>query len=368
MRTIDRYNYEEFFLDYLEGNLSDSEVKNLERFLSDHPDLKEELNEMRLVVVEEEAIEFDKSALKQIPFENDFDEFCVAKLEGDLEKEEELAFSNYLNINLIEKAQYQLYEKTKLSADLEILYPDKEELRRKDRKMIPYWLLSGVGIAASVLVLFTVWNTSISDKDAEQLSGNKVAYIDTVKKIEIKPSDEAKRLEELVKNTGTKPAEANSTNLDKAEPETAAVKTPVKMVQAENPIVAEKPAEQIAESFDSEPEKISLPEVTQTTALEILANAEIAEHQIESSEQEEEMAEVVASNSGLNNLGMSWKSSVKEKKKNNSLLYAVAKAGVDKLGAIAGKKVQLEKQYDSETEKTRVNFNTKGIGFSTSIK
>jgi hypothetical protein len=84
--------------------------------------------------------------------------------------------------------------------------------------------------------------------------------------------------------------------------------------------------------------------------MEILANEEIAVNQIETPSQEEEIKNVQVNNSGLTNLGMSWKSSVKEKK-NNSLLYAVAKMGVDKLGAIAGKKVQLEKQYDSETEK-----------------
>ena len=367
MRKIDRYNYEEFFLDYLEGNLNDSEKKNLESFLALNPDLKEELDQMYLVELEEESITFDKSSLKQIPFEADFEDFCVAKLEGDLKQVEEVAFTEYLNDNLIGKAQYQLYEKTKLKADINIIYPDKEELKRKDRKIIPYWLLSGVGVAASVVILFSVWNTSTSDKDAEQLSGNKVAYIDTVKKIKIEPTESSKRLEELVSSTGTKNLQEETESSDKAEPKNMLTKSPTKVIQVEKPVVAKALAENSVEISKSVAEKVSLPEVTQTAELEILDNAEIAEHQVKTPKQAEEHNDVVV-NSGLANLGMSWKPSVKEKKKNNSLLYAVAKMGVDKLGAIAGKKVQLERQYDSETEKTRVNFNTKGIGFSTSIK
>ncbi|WP_282125998.1 hypothetical protein [Marinifilum flexuosum] len=368
MRRIDRHNYEEFFLDYLEGNMNDSEKKNLESFLALNPDLREELDEMCLVELEEEDIIFDKSSLKQIPFETDFEDFCVAKLEGDLEQEEEIAFTKYLNENLIGKAQYQLFERTNLKADNDIIYPDKEELKRKERKIIPYWMISGVGIAASVLLLFSVWNTSISDKNAMQDSAKKVAYNDSVKKVVITPTKDSNRLEKLAginSEPKTTKQEVVKSGIEKVE-NVIAKSQPIekridrivtKQAITENPIDTKQAASQ----------KVSLPEVIKTAELELLANVEVVDQKIEVSNQEKEMNELPV-NTGLANLGMSWKSSVKAKRKNNSLLYAVAKMGVDKIGEIAGKKVQLDKQYDSETEKTRLNFNTKGLGFSTSIK
>lgn len=368
MRRIDRHNYEEFFLDYLEGNLNGSEKKNLESFLALNPDLREELDEMCLLELEEEDITFDKSSLKKIPFETDFEDFCVAKLEGDLEKEEELAFTKYLNENLIGKAQYQLYERTKLKADIDIIYPNREELKRKERKIIPYWMISGVGIAASVLLLFSVWNTSISDKNADQDSAKKVAYNDSVKKVVVTPIKDSNRLEKLVEiKTESQTTKQEADDIGNQEIEKVIAKSqPIenktdrivtKQAIAENPIDTKQTASQ----------KVSLPEVIKTAELEVLANVKVVDQKIEVSNQEKEMNELPV-NTGLANLGMSWKSSVKAKRKNNSLLYAVAKMGVDKIEEIAGKKVQLDKQYDSETEKTRLNFNTKGLGFSTSIK
>jgi hypothetical protein len=368
MRRIDRYNYEEFFLDYLEGNLNDSEKKNLESFLAINPDLKEELDEMCLIELEEENITFDKSSLKQIPFETDFEDFCVAKLEGDLEQEEEIAFTKYLNDDLIGKAQYQLYEKTKLTADFDIIYPDKEELKRKERKIIPYWMISGVGIAASVLLLFSVWNTSISDTSAEHDSAKKVAYNDSVKKVIVAPAKDSNRFEKLV---GIK-SESNTAKQEivgtvNQEVEKVIAKSQPLEKKLDRIVTANAVVENPSKNQQAEAQKISLPEVIKTAELEVLANVEVIEQKIEIASQDKEMNEVPV-NTGLANLGMSWKSSVKAKRKSNSLLYAVAKMGVDKIGEIAGKKVQLEKQYDSETEKTRLNFNTKGLGFSTSIK
>jgi hypothetical protein len=368
MRKIDRYNYEEFFLDYLEGNLSDSDVKKLKNFLSHHPDLKKELDEMHLVELEEEIFWFDKSSLKQIPFESDFEEFCVAKLERDLEKEEEIAFNNYLNENLIGKAQYQLYEKTKLKADIDIIYPDKEGLKRKERKLIPYWLLSGVGLAASVLILFSVWNTFIIKKESSQISGNKFSDNDSVKKVLIEPNNNKDNLEQLVSSK----AEIKVTNTElnassKKQDENLIAESESIVNTTEKTLINNTLADNESEKNEIEPEKISLPEVVKTSELKTLANSEVIEQKMKMPNQQEELNNTPV-NSGLTNLGMSWKSSVKKKKKSNSLLYAVAKMGVDKLGAIAGKKVQLEKQYDSETEKTSLKFNTKGLGFSTSIK
>ena len=66
MIDINRNNYEEYFLDFLEGNLSPSENDLLMSFLNSNPDLKEELellNELPEIRIEETFLE--KSTLKK---------------------------------------------------------------------------------------------------------------------------------------------------------------------------------------------------------------------------------------------------------------------------------------------------------------
>ena len=68
-------------------------------------------------------------------------------------------------------------------------------------------------------------------------------------------------------------------------------------------------------------------------------------------------------------LGLSWKASKEDDRvKDKSALLKIASYGVNQIGKLAGKKINLEKKYDPKTDKTRVAFNTLGIGFSTPVK
>ncbi len=64
---INRINYEQFAIDYLEGNLEGDVLKDMEKFLLENPDLKKELDEMELYYLEpDEGIVFpDKEMLKK---------------------------------------------------------------------------------------------------------------------------------------------------------------------------------------------------------------------------------------------------------------------------------------------------------------
>ncbi|MFT5595390.1 MAG: hypothetical protein ACI8QH_000171 [Flammeovirgaceae bacterium] len=64
MEKITRHNYESFFLDYLEGELSDELKMELEVFLTENPDLAEELEEFESVSLKPEATSSIWSDLK----------------------------------------------------------------------------------------------------------------------------------------------------------------------------------------------------------------------------------------------------------------------------------------------------------------
>ena len=50
--SINRHNYEAYFLDYYEKNLNPAQVKELMSFLDHNPDLKDEFNDFELISLE----------------------------------------------------------------------------------------------------------------------------------------------------------------------------------------------------------------------------------------------------------------------------------------------------------------------------
>lgn len=350
MREINLNTYEEFFLDFMEGNLSTSELTALEKFLELHAELKEEFEEISCLQLESETVSISKTSIKEIPFRNDFDHFCIAKLEGDLGSKEEESFDKFLSSREISLAQFKQYEKTKLKADLILIYPEKEKLKK--RRILPYWLFTTARIAASILLLISIFtisdNNDFSGKENPLVRSSK-KNIEVVDEIKLNEHTEIKVAANIEpKNTLVKKVSVNPVVKDQI------VKHVTKLEYSKNNIADE-------EQFV----KVSLPEFSAQSKLKLIANVTpVADLNIKF--QQAEKVSTETSNSGLSNLGMTWTSSVPKKK--NSLLYALAKKGVDKLGVIAGKNIQLEKKYDSKTEKTRLNFNSPGLGFSKTVK
>ena len=70
MSSINKINYEQFAMDYLEGNLSGDLLQEMNAFLENNPAIKAELNEMELFYLEaDESIVFEEkeTLLKPVP-------------------------------------------------------------------------------------------------------------------------------------------------------------------------------------------------------------------------------------------------------------------------------------------------------------
>lgn len=348
MRKISRSNYEEFFLDYLEGNLSLQEMNDLDCFLIQHPDLKAELDEMELTILEEEKVVFDSESLKEIPFRNNFDEFCIARIEGILLPSEKKAFDTFLKNNQKFEIEHENYLKTILNPDFSVVFPDKNILKQNRRKIVPFWQLSRIAIAASVILMFSIWNVIFQEEEKNNEKGNLLPQqieVETANLMDLENSRKTEISTEISnENIHVKPTDSKENKPIKVE--VGSEPTSISYVKA------------------SETERIGIPVLIADIEVKPLANTALLKENLEYSK--ERITEDISQNNGLAQLGTSWKSSLPEKK--NSILFAIAKYGVDKLGEIAGKKVQLEKEYDSNTEKTKLNFNTAGLGFSTTVK
>jgi hypothetical protein len=163
---IDRNNYEAFFLDCHEGTISSADKAKLDKFLSENGDLEREFQDFVNISIQPEKIVYQaKSFLKKelsdvsvINSEN-FDEFCVAKLEGDLLENENVTFEKYLNNNANSAIDYKIYLKTLLEPDKSIVFNNKSQLKRRElqKKTNPvyFWLSAAASIAALLVLYFS---------------------------------------------------------------------------------------------------------------------------------------------------------------------------------------------------------------------
>src|SRR5665647_290913 len=128
---ITREDYEPFFLDYLEGNLKESQIDEFLDFLEQNPDLKEELHQFENVNLPKEQILFSekKKLYKSASDQNSMlENKLVAYLEDDLKKEERLAFEAFLASHPELQKEYNLFTKTRLVPETEIRFPNKQKL------------------------------------------------------------------------------------------------------------------------------------------------------------------------------------------------------------------------------------------------
>ncbi|MBN1949654.1 MAG: hypothetical protein JW801_00520 [Bacteroidales bacterium] len=168
---LDRNNYEIFLIDYIDGNLSLDDRRIVERFLAANPDIAEEYENTKEAIIESDhisSLELDNlyrsfSDLPKIN-ETNFEEFCIAYHEGDLNEEEKGRVDTYLQQNPEAKALFQLHKSIRLQADLKIQFPLKDQLKK--HLIVPmrrYFYLAGAS-AAAILIGFGLYFASVREK------------------------------------------------------------------------------------------------------------------------------------------------------------------------------------------------------------
>lgn len=153
MSKIDIHNYEAFYLDYLEGNLSEEDTAQLMLFLDSNPDIKAELNEFEWLELDTPKVEFDKSSLHQTINEANVEDYIIASLEKVIDPDDELELNEYLNRSDKAMAMANRYKRTILP-QREIHYPEKNKLKKRGVPI--YYLAPLIGAAAAVFLFFII--------------------------------------------------------------------------------------------------------------------------------------------------------------------------------------------------------------------
>ena len=201
---INRNNYEAYFLDFAEGNLSSAEAEIVHRFLKFNPDLLNEFESYTNLTLSPETIIFPmKDNLKNpLPGKNDlvsadnFDIFCVALLEGDLSDQQAQSFEHFLNENSGYRQQFEFFRKTFIP-EVTIKYPNKKGLKKSNSIMLPWKIFMPLAAAAAIALLFLIGPK------------NKVENIELASTI--KPEVISEQLEEEAGNTSTPVSTAPAT-------------------------------------------------------------------------------------------------------------------------------------------------------------
>jgi len=150
--TIRRNNYEAFFLDFHEGNLSEEARREVLAFVESNPDLQEEFESFKIISIEQSPLlKFPgKENLKKNNITvNNYKTWLVAFAEGDLDSIEVQEVEKFLAENKGYGRELEILKQTKILPDYSIRFAGKSSLK-KGGFVIPMW----VRYAAAACVIF----------------------------------------------------------------------------------------------------------------------------------------------------------------------------------------------------------------------
>jgi len=168
-------NYELFVMDYLEENLDAVETQEMETFLLLHPDIAMEIDDLDDAKLSlEPDLKLDSSflmALKKNEIidvqninEENYEEFFISDLEKDITDKDSENLKLFLKENSNLASEYLQLQNTKLIPDENITFHNKEDLKKKERKIIVLWPMVA-SIAALILLSFWLFKPQDLNRD-----------------------------------------------------------------------------------------------------------------------------------------------------------------------------------------------------------
>ncbi|MGB8193019.1 MAG: hypothetical protein WCF67_13910 [Chitinophagaceae bacterium] len=191
--NVNRYNYEEFFLLYVDNELTAAERVEVEDFVDANPDLQEELAVLKqLKLRPETGIQFEgkemlmKAEQAEMINETNYEEFFLLYVDNELDPVLRRQVESFAAGKPSFRQELNLLLQTKVEPEHAVVFPDKSLLYREpeaDRKpvIILWWRV--VAVAAMLLLALGIfWLTNrkaandenrVAGKTEQQQPGNK---------------------------------------------------------------------------------------------------------------------------------------------------------------------------------------------------
>lgn len=172
MERISIFNYEAFYLDFLEGNLNEEDTALLMSFLEANPDLKMDDETLPVLATQEVPLDVEsKKELKQPSMgekvtADNVDYFMIAAAENLLNKEKQKELEAFVANNKSLEKERMLYGAVYFEPDLSVGYAEKADLKQK---VVVIWQYVSIAAAASVIAFFLVWSSMSNDSVTRDL-------------------------------------------------------------------------------------------------------------------------------------------------------------------------------------------------------
>lgn len=360
MIDINRNNYESFFMDYLDGEMSPEQVVELMTFFEENPDLKTELEEFEEINIEPDKKRFESKISLKKPFivnNSNFEDLCIASLEDDLTKEEVTLFQNWLQQNPLKTREFELYKKTRLIPE-KITFDYKSTLKKSSvvrfftPKVRVYF-----SAAASIIILITLY-LFVSRPDNENTIISEIITDTTTIETKSQTSPEHQTKTEIEKENipYNKPGDLKQLKT-----------TPRSINIVENPVIAQDVNIGLDESnriIQPDTIKLTLNKVRRKE-INLLPEKSLLASLV--SIKDIEVVENTHDNLTLSQKAVkSFKSEILQEEKNKInpdkfTLWDIADAGIIGINKIIGWKMEFDKGYDENGELIALGFDSNTI-------
>jgi hypothetical protein len=189
--NINRHNYEEYFLLYVDNELNIAQRKAVETFVAENTDLRAELIMLQQSILPADNTVFTgkhnllKNTTAPNPVnETNCEEYFVQYADDELNNEQKDQVEQFVYRNPQHQAAFELLQQVKLMPDTSIVYPDKYALyRHEEDEKAPVIRMRWWRIAAAAVVLIFAgtmgWNivTNGGGKNNTDQPGPQVAAV-----------------------------------------------------------------------------------------------------------------------------------------------------------------------------------------------
>jgi anti-sigma factor RsiW len=167
--NITRHNYEEFFLLYVDNELSIVQRKAVEAFVEENPDLRPELVMLQqsILPADEPVMFMDKASLLRTSSapnpvnDTNCEEYFILYADDELTNEQKDQVEQFVYRNPQHQTSFELFQQVRLMPASAVVFPDKYALYRSEEEdKAPVVRMRWWKIAAAAVVLLLVGGTT----------------------------------------------------------------------------------------------------------------------------------------------------------------------------------------------------------------
>jgi hypothetical protein len=344
--TINIDNYELFFVDYLEGNLSSADETMLLAFLEENQFLKEEFNLFLNSKLEPTSVAFNnREGLKKPDFSkndisNEIDFLCIASIENDITNSEQVNLNSILKGNEENRKTLRLFLKAKLKPNINIKYAHKQSLKRFTILGFSQRVVKiASGVAAGLLLLIGSYSVVTFTQVEQNLQVAITNPVEIPVQVGLPANNEETNHKKSLKNSTFNVTAKNITIIEKVvEPKTVDSTffnaNDEKLSDSTESLI--KPIELIELFASSDASnRLAIAEITALAKSDIVSTAEIVTH---------------------------------KRSKKEVGLFEIAQMGVSKFANYTDSDLSLNAQKNNNGKITRISFESSLFAISTPIR